>query len=479
MRTNETNKTLKTTSTTEFGSSERPPIQDELPDKVIGDPDGQSVSDRSDSDFDPAELMRLSPFHRRESEAEMLMEEKQSQVQQLPKDRNSPLIGQSNYQSQSAHEEVVAKTNSAGLKTEEARKKMEVEESPSKKISERRVTWNHRRRSSVNTNDITQQDLPVRNQSNGSYLSMPGGDVEKNSTSVKSLPITFASNKHLITTSSYGATAETGEPVHQDSDDDSDLDDNGLLTKSGWFSRKLNSPRFRRKLPNNLQPSIPSDISGTDVKGLELTPNANSNGNQRRGSNSVNGLELISNESSSGNQIRPSNPCIKPQDCHRVLKLGFLKNIHGALWNVPEKRLSPDPQTHSESEQMHDGNGQMKPIKVKTQQSASIPEISSSQSSLPPSHRRSLSPPPGLDPQLRPSSIQDLLQRAEERERERGRGKIEGKKTSPTVSACPSPSVIDGEREAEREESAVASMISAHGWREGNVDESEDEMKER
>lgn len=473
LRKNETNKTQKTTSTTQFGGSERPPIQDELSDKVIGDPDGQSVSDRSDSDFDPAELVRLYPFHRRKSEAEMLMEEEQSKVQQLPEDRNSPLIGQSNYQSQSAHEEVAAKTNSAGLKIEEGRKQLEEEEAPSKKISERRVTWKRGRRSSVNSNDVTQQGLPVRNQSNGSYFLMPGGDVEKNSTSVQSLPSTSASNKSLITTSSYGATAETGEPMHQDPDDDSEEirrnsysqsgDDDGFLTESGKFSRKLMSPRFRRKRPNNLQPSVPSDISRTDVNGLELTPNANSSGNQRRS----------------------SNPCIKPQDSHRVLKLGSLKNNHGALWNVPEKRLSPDPQTHSEPEQMRDGNVQRKPIKLKTQGSASIPEISSSQSSLPPSHRRSPSPPPGLDLQLHPSPLQDLLQRAKERERERGLGKREGKKktlslqNSPTVSASPSPSASEGEREAEREESAVVSMISAHGWREGNVDGSEDEMKER
>uniref|UniRef100_A0A8C2KNG9 Pleckstrin homology domain containing, family G (with RhoGef domain) member 6 n=1 Tax=Cyprinus carpio TaxID=7962 RepID=A0A8C2KNG9_CYPCA len=492
LRKHETN---KTTSTTEFGGSERLPIQDKLSDKVIEDPDGQSVSDRSDSDFDPAELVSLYPFHRRKSEAEMLMEEEQSKAQQLPEDRNSPLIGQSNDQSQSAHQEIVAKTNSAGLKTEEGRKQLEEKEAPSRKISERRVTWKHGRRSSVNSNDVTQQDLLVRNQSNGSYLLMPGGDVEKNSTSIQSLPSTSASNKSRLTASSYGATAETGEPMHQDPDDDSEEirrnylysqseDDNGFLTESGRFSRKLQSPRFRRKRPNNLQPSVPSDISRTDVNGLELTPNANSNGNQRRGSNPVNGLELTSNANSSGNQRRASNPCIKPQDSHRVLKLGFLKNNHGTLWNVPEKRLSPDPQTHSEPEQTRDGKFQMKPIKLKTQRRASIPEISSSQSSLPPSYRRSPSPPPDLDPQIHPSPLQDLLQRAKERERERGLAKREGKKktlclqNSPTVSATPSPSVSEGERRAEREESAVDCMISAHGWREGNVDESEDEMKE-
>ncbi|XP_016337610.1 pleckstrin homology domain-containing family G member 5-like [Sinocyclocheilus anshuiensis] len=470
LRKNETNKTLKTTSTTEFGGSERPPIQDKMSDKVIEDPYGQSVSDRSDSDFDPAELVRLYSFHRRKSETEMLMEEEQSKVQQLPEDSNSPLIGQSNDQSQSAH---APKTNSAGLKTEEGRKQLEEEEAPSKKISEMRVTWKRGRRSSVNSTDVTQQDLPVRSQSNGSYLLMPGGDVEKNSTSIQSLPSTSASNKSLITASSYGATAETGEPMHQDPDDDSEEirrnylysqsgDDHGLLKESGRFSRKLKSPRLRRRRPNNLQPSVPSDISSTDVNGLELTLNANSSGNQRRG----------------------FNPCIKPQDSHRVLKLRSLKNNHGTVWNVPEKRLSPDPQTHSEPKQTRDGNVQMKPIKLKTQRSVSIPEISSSQSSLPPSHRRSPSPPPGLGPQLHPSPLQGLLQRAKERERGRGLGKREGKKktlslqNSPTVSASPSPSVSEGEREAEREESAVAGMISAHGWIEGNVDGSEDEMKE-
>ncbi|KAL1259165.1 hypothetical protein QQF64_009742, partial [Cirrhinus molitorella] len=409
LRKNETNKTLKTTRTTKFGESERP-IQDELSAKIIEDPDGQSVSDRSDSDIDQAET---------------------------------------NDQSQGA-----GKTDSAGLQTEEGRnvnygKQLEEEEAASKNISERRVTWKHGQQSSANSNDVTQQDLSVRNQSNGSYT----------------LPSNSASNKFPIT---YGASAETGEPMHLDQEDDSQeirrnsvysqSGDDGFLTASGRFSRKLKSPRIRRRRPNNLQPSLPSDSSRTAVNGLELTSNANDNESQRRA----------------------SNPCIKPQDSHRVLKLGSLKNNHGTLWNVPEKKMSPDPQIHSEPEQTRFGNFQKKPVKLKTQRSASIPEISS----LPPSHRRSPSPPPGLDPQLHPSPLQGLLQRAKERERERGLGKREGKKktlslqNSPTASASPSPSVSEGEREAEREESVVPRLISAHGWREGNVDESEDEMKE-
>uniref|UniRef100_A0A8C1C3E3 Pleckstrin homology domain containing, family G (with RhoGef domain) member 6 n=2 Tax=Cyprinus carpio TaxID=7962 RepID=A0A8C1C3E3_CYPCA len=461
LRENEKNKTLKTTSTTEFGESERPSIQDELSEKVTEEI--QTVSDRSDSDIESAELVGLFPFPRCKSDTELLMDVEQSKVQQLAEERNSPLIGQRNDQSQLAHEEVAGKTDSAGFKTEEGRhrnysQQLEEKEAPFKKISERRVTWKRGRRSSAN--DISQQDLPLRNQSDGSYSLFPGG------TSSQFLP-----NKPLITASTYGTPAETGEPMHQDSDDDSQEirrnslysqsgDDEEFLTESRRFSRKLNSPRIRRRRANDLQPSVPSHSSRTDVNGLEL----NSNGNQRR----------------------ESNPCVKPQDSPRVLKLGSLKHNHGVLWNVPEKRWSPDPEMHFESEQTHDGSVQMKPLKLKAQRSASISEISSSQSPLLPSHRRRPSPPPGLDPQLHPSPLRDVLQRAKDREKERGLGKREGKikewafshQNSPTISASPSPSVSKGEREAESKDAAVPSMISAHGWREGNVDVSEDEMKE-
>ncbi|XP_052475426.1 uncharacterized protein LOC128031199 [Carassius gibelio] len=422
LRKNETNKTLKTTSTTEFGESDS--IQDELAKNVSEDPDGQSVSDRSDSDTESAESLRLYALPRPQSDPELLMDVEQSKVQQLAEDRNSPLIGQWNDQSQSAHEDVAPKTEEGRDKNYS--RQLEEKEAPFKNISERRVTWNRRRRSSAN--DVTQHD-----QSNGTHSLFPGGDVEKNGTSSQFLP-----NKPI---------AETCEPMHQDSDDDSQeirtnslysqSDDDGFLTESGRFSRKLKSPRIQRRRANHLQPSV-----------LSHSP-------------------------------RTSDACVKPQDSHRVLKLGSLKNNHGALWNVPEKRWSPDPETHFESEQTHDGSFRKKPIKLKPQRSASIPKISSPQSPLLPSHRRSPSPPPGPDPQFHPSPLQDVLQRAKDREKVRGLGRREGKiKNSPTVSACPSPSVSEGEREAEREDAAVPGVISAHGWREGNVDGSEDEMKE-
>ncbi|XP_067305874.1 uncharacterized protein plekhg6 [Pseudorasbora parva] len=449
LRINETNKTLKTTSKTELVGSERPPIQNELTDKVIEDPGGQSDSDKSHSDFDYGECVNGLSFHSNRSETDVETDVEQSKVRQPAEDKNSPLVGHRNDQSKLVLEEFVGKTDSAGFKMKEGRNRQwEEEEAPLKKITERRVTWNHGKQ--ANSNEITQLDLLVRN---GNSLS-PGGHVEKNGTSGQSMPSTSSSNKAPITPPTYRASVETGKPHLDPYDNSQEIrrsslhsqpeDDNGILTGSGRFIRIMKSPRLRKRQPNNLQPS---DISKKAANGFELPPNPNSNGNQRR----------------------TSNPCIKPQDSHLVLKLGSLKNNHEMLWNVPEKRSSPDPETLSEPEQTPDGKRQTK-VKLKTQRSASIPEISSSQSS----HRRSPSP----DNQLHPSPLQNLLQRAKEREKERALGKRVGRTKEktfslndfPTVSASPSQS-------PEEEKSARPSMISAHGWREGNVDGSEDEKE--
>lgn len=433
MRKNETNKTLKNTSKTELVESERPPIQNELAYKVIEDPGGQSDSDRSHSDFDPSEHVNRFSFHSSRSETDMETDVEQTKVQQSTENENSPRNDQS--------------------KPEWRNRQWGEEEAPIKKITERRVTWNHGQQS----NEMTQQDLLLRN----GHSLLPGGHVEKNGISSQFMPSTSSSNKPLITTSTYRERVEIEKP-HLDPYDSQEIrrnslcsqpeDDNGFLTESGRFIRNVKSPRLRRRNPNNLQPSIPSDSSKKAANGLELTPNTNSNGNQRRA----------------------SNPCIK------VLKLGSLKNTAEALWNVPEKRLSPDPETLSEPKQTPDENRQTRP-KLKTQRSLSIPEISSSQSF----HRRSLSPPPGTDNRFHPSPLQDLLQRAKEREKGRGLGKRVGETKARTfplqnspISASPSPSASEGEREVEGENSAGPSMISAHGWIEGNVDGSEDEMKD-
>ncbi|KAK7147749.1 hypothetical protein R3I94_010315 [Phoxinus phoxinus] len=409
LRRNETNKTLKTTGQSELvGSDIQTHIQNELADKVIEDPGGQSDSDRSDSDFDQAECQNRFSNQIRTSETNVETDVEQSKVQQPAEDKNSPRVGHRNDESKSAHEEDVGKT-----------------------INERRVTWKHEQKGPSNSNEITQQDLLVRN----GHSLLPGGHVEKNATSSQSMPSTSSSTKPLETTPKCSASVETEKPNLDPYDDSQGIkknslfgksdDDDVILTESGRFIRIMKSPRVRRKNPKNVQPSIHPDSSKNE---LELPPNTNSNGNQRRA----------------------SNPYVKPRDLHRVLKLGFLKNNHETLWYLPE--------TFSEPEQKPDGNRQTKP-KLKKQRSASIPEISSS-------HRRSPTPPPDTD-QLHLSPLQDLLQRAKDREKPGKRvGKTKERTSAPTISS-------EGEREAEGEKSAYP--IFTYGWREGNVDGSEDE----
>ncbi|XP_056331262.1 pleckstrin homology domain-containing family G member 6 isoform X2 [Danio aesculapii] len=389
---------------------------------------------QSDSDSDPADSERSTIS---KSDPQTLMDVEQSEVQQMPDYRSSPFT-EPNDQSQSDYEEVVGRIDSAGLNAEQARsrnnsKQWEDEEATLKKIQERRVTWTQKQQTASNSNGVTQQELPKRNNLNG-----PAGHVND-------------TIQPLITTSAHISSLETGEPMHLDPNGDSQgsgrnslcsqqEDDEDSLTESKRFSRKLKSPRIQRRRPNNaMHDSI-----------------ANSNRSQKN----------------------------KPQDSHRVLKLGSLKNNPSTLWYVPEKR-SPTQEMHSEPEQTPEGKRKLKLIKLKTQRSASIPEISIPQSSILPSQVASSSLLTAPNPQPPTSPLQSVLQRAKEREKERGlvrRIVKEKQKTfsiqnSPTFSASPTLLASEGEREPESVH--VCSMMSAHGWREGNVDESEDEMKER
>lgn len=185
-----------------------------------------------------------------------------------------------------------------------------------------------------------------------------------------------------------------------------------FLSESGNFVRKLGSPRLRRQRPNNPQP----DSSGTG-----------------------------SQHDSDANQKRASTPSVKPQDTHRVLKLGSLKNNNGVFWCDTEEISSPDPQTISEPEKRLDVDLETKP-KLKTQRSVSVTEMSFSHASSLPTHRLNPSPPPAPDSQASSSSLQDLLQRAKQREKECRLGRAKARKYSlPSTS----PLIGDGDREAE------------------------------
>ncbi|XP_052003357.1 pleckstrin homology domain-containing family G member 5-like isoform X2 [Xyrauchen texanus] len=459
-KTDEANKTLKTTDETELNGLERTLTECELATKVKADSTSQSDSY---SDFHPLKQMESIS----ENGTQTLKEVEKSNVQQVVEGKSSPLIDQQNGLNHSAHGRVAKKDESVLTALEDSKtegrkrsnsngKQWEDGDAPFKKITERRVTWNSK--------NITQRDLLVKNQSNIPQSLLTSGHTEINDTFSQPTPSTSLSNKYQT---QYGVIAEIDLHLQDEETKRKSLysqseEDDGFLTESGMFSRKMKSPRLRRKRPNNSQPSVSPDSSRMD-------------------SGEDGSLDFAPKTNSDVNQPRDSNPSIKPQDTYRVLKLGSLKNNQSVLWQVPEVRPSPDLQTPFKHEQTDDGNLQTKP-KLKGQRWTSI----QNPSSFLPDHRLSPSPPPGLDHQLHPSPLQDLLQRAKEREKERGFGKREGKakgstfslQNSPTLSASPIPSASDGEREVEEEESGVRSMIYAWSWREGNVDRYEDVTNE-
>ncbi|XP_052000781.1 uncharacterized protein LOC127656475 isoform X2 [Xyrauchen texanus] len=435
LRKNHSNKTLKTANETETNGLEIPLTHDERTTTVKEDSSSQSECD-SDS------LSLNAPYSKKMNS----ISDEQAKVQQ-----STALIGQQNGHIQSVHGGV-AKKNESGLMGTEGRYR---KNSNGKQWEERRVTWNSK--------DITQQDLFVKDHSNGT-----NSLLNENGTSSQPTPSSSLSNKSLLSQTQYKVIVEKDldgsehEETRRESLYSLSEDGDGFLTESGRFSRKLNSPRFRRKRPINSPPSVPPEsfrmVSCGDGS-LEFTPKTNSDDNKGRASNTF----------------------IKHQDTHRVLKLGSLKNNHSVLWPVPELRSSPDLQTLLEPEQSDEGILQMKP-NLKGQRNASIPELSP----FLPDHRLSPSPPPALDPQLHPSPLQDLLQRAKEREKDHGFRKREGMakvttfslQNSPTISPSSSPSDSEYERQVDGEESQVHGMISAWGWREGNVDGYEKRTKE-
>ncbi|XP_072534866.1 uncharacterized protein plekhg6 [Salminus brasiliensis] len=299
-------------------------------------------------------------------------------------------------------------------------------------VNERRVTWSHK---PINSNGISQEDSKTK--SNG---------------------------PHSQESTSWQESYQSGE-------------ENEALSESCKFSRKLKSPRLRKKRIMNSQPSVPalgsrrmSDGTGSST----ILPNRNSS----------------SNSDSDGNSSlrRPSDSSSKPQDSHLVLKLGSLKRNPGAFWNIPTERLSPDLHTLSEPEMPKESpQNSLKIHRKKSQRSASIPEIIYSNCQSSPENvptRLSPSPPPGLHPRIHPSPLQGLLERAKERDRERGMAKKEGKPSrndndnalqNPfTFSSTLIPSFSEKERDTEGEEQE---LLRPHIGRESSVDGPENEWR--
>ncbi|KAF3839237.1 hypothetical protein F7725_017954 [Dissostichus mawsoni] len=244
------------------------------------------------------------------------------------------------------------------------------------------------------------------------------------------------------------------QSVNQDSRRSSSSQSADVETpKQAWgFSKDLKSPGLRRRRPTatNHTPSTP-------------TPGQKNS-------------EFFSD--SSATLKRNSHP--SSYDSHRVLKLGSLKPNEGMFWSMYD-RVSPDPQTLSESEL---------PITTSINESASIPNIIiEGGQGLPSSLYSQIEDVPLREnPNGHPSPLEELLLRAKERgglkrtrhvQKTNSKAKYLPPSSSVSTTQSPSPAPSDGDRESEMEEEVELMRHRARavskGWKEQLVDGDEDD----
>ncbi|XP_038850611.1 uncharacterized protein LOC120048590 [Salvelinus namaycush] len=363
----------------------------------------------------------------------------------------------------------------------------------SRGIKERRVTWTHSRQSNSLPRVATETFQPKHNLLLGGY---PNIDYPRHQSSTFPLsPCRENNEKVSITISqmeSQGLLSQGGratstrrnsapQSVEQQAMRNSWLTQSGeqeALVESWRFSRKLNSPRLRRRRPINIEQTAAPQMSqsGSDSSGMaQSAPRTNSSSNSDSDCNQKLRGSYQHNSGSSG----------QSSDSHLVLKLGSLKMNGGVFWDMPaEREFSPEPHAFSRPELPKD-------TPEETQRSASIPDIivqggySSLLTSAKPSNARiAHSPPPGLDPYLYPSPLESILNRAKERRKDGGRREGKGKSPtfrtwalppSPCFSTTPSQSPSEGDRETELVRRLAPSV--SQGGIEERVDGDEEEEK--
>ncbi|XP_071764768.2 uncharacterized protein plekhg6 [Centroberyx gerrardi] len=383
-------------------------------------------------------------------------------------------------------------------------------------IKERRVTWNHNTQSASHLGDnfIPSRNTadPLRHKPSGPHSLLLGGypDVDYPTTPPGTLlspygeyqPTQYQPTVSMVRPEFQRLPGARGRSTWRDSDSqsvDEETRRNSWYNQSGeeetlpepWkFSRKLKSPRLRRRRPISSHHAPPQMFrQGSQDLGVAWSAvNTNSSSNS---------------DSDCNQKLKGSSAsCGQSSDSHRVLKLGSLKLNQGMFWNMPDERGSPNSRTFSEPE-LPDQNFHYKRPKLKTQRSASIPDIiiqgghrlhlpsSSLQSSTLPRVGAAPSPTAALDPQARVSPLEGLLERAKVRVRDRDGVRPERNKKmpnmkawypppSPSFSTTPSQSPSDGDRETEWEEVELmrsrAPTVSK-GWKEQLVDGDEEEKK--
>lgn len=255
------------------------------------------------------------------------------------------------------------------------------------------------------------------------------------------------------------------QSVNQDSRRSSSSQSADVETpKQAWgFSKDLKSPGLRRRRPIAIA--------------ITHTPSTPTPGQKNS--------EFFSD--SSATLKRNSHPSSSAS--HRVLKLGSLKPNEDMFWSMSD-RVSPDPQTLSESE-LPDHNVHKR---VKTQRSASIPNIIiEGGHGLPSSLSSQIEDVPLREnPNGHPSPLEELLVRAKDRDglkrtrhvqKTNSRAKYLPPPSSVSTMPSPSPAPSDGDRESEMEEEVELMRHRARavseGWKEELVDGDEGDKTNR
>lgn len=364
-------------------------------------------------------------------------------------------------------------------------------------IQERRVTWSQSRSAS-----LVQQHgrvAPVKDRPGIPHTLLVGGHTEEPIPASQSVNSTYS-----VVTEYVSVEPEVSQSVylrvrsHQPSVT-SDQSEEGQSRRESWcsqsgedesliesrrFSRKLKSPRLRRRRQIDAQVDTLYPTTGRGLVDRGQVPTG-----RLRNTNSS------SNSDSDGSHRRHGK---QTEGSHRVLKLGSLQKNRDVLWNASQKdRLSPELYTFSEPELpgREPAKKTHKPS-LKNQRSLSIPEAISLGPPLRSPVRKHSRPPPEYSPppsDFKDSPLESLLERAKGREREREGAKRGNRRkerptappkgpSPPSLSTTPSPLPSDGDREMDGDEvDSTRLQVTGpfYGWREGNVDGSDDERTSR
>ncbi|XP_045899803.1 uncharacterized protein plekhg6 [Micropterus dolomieu] len=369
-------------------------------------------------------------------------------------------------------------------------------------IKERRMTWNHRGRSAPNLDHFTHSNAADHLRCNttgprallvGEY---PDVDYPMNEDSTSQplyQPTISRQGPEFLGVPEKGVISSKkdndSQSVNQNTWRNSSFSQSGDTETSpeAWaFSKKLRSPVLRRRRP------ISSSQGSTTQTSMQFFQGS---------AHDVSALNNYSFSISDHNLNikRNSVPSGQTSDTHLVLKLSSLKQNPDMFWKMHD-RVSPDPQTQSESE-LPDPNLYEKRPTMKTQRSASIPNIviegghglhSSSMYTLHQAENAQFPTSKHPNPNGHPSPLESLLERAKGRGRDKGGLKTnKGLKInnfrsinpppSPSFSTTPSPSPSDGDRDAEWEEVELMrhkALTVSKGWKEQLVDGDEDEKRD-